>query len=74
MKNKEAEATSRALFTIGQVGYRLSIEMEIRRGGLEALGGKFAHYFLKMYMMLYQPHVLGGDVFSKIRTGSIKLN
>jgi hypothetical protein len=48
--------------------------MEIRRGGLEALGGKFAHYFLKMYMMLYQPHVLGGDVFSKIRTGSIKLN
>jgi hypothetical protein len=26
-----------------------------------------------MSMMLHQPHVLGGDVFSKIQTGSIKI-
>ena len=33
--------------------------MQIRRGGLEAPRGKFAHYFRKMSMILYQPHEEG---------------
>ena len=72
LKNKEAGAGKQSAITVGS-GLQITL-MGIRRRGLKTPGGEFSHNFRKMSMMLYQPLVLGGCKFCKVRARYIALH